>query len=303
MANEDQEVIFKVKKVQEAGAHGGAWKIAYADFVTAMMAFFLLLWLLNATEQEVLEGISNYFTPTTRTTSGASGSGGLFGGITTNEPGPSETKLHTAALDRQTSAKGELEAEDGGSGPDQQESTGDVGELERQSDNQRFYSTKNNLEQALDQLPPELADLKQSVRVSMTKDGLQLEIVDQQQRENFKPGSAELTDLGKELLRFIRAFIEPLPNKISISGHTTPEESTGSPWELSFNRAAVARRFLEDEGLPWSRFSTIVGKADSQPSKPETPNAAENRRMVILLLRQSRKRTIQGADVPPSILD
>lgn len=303
MANDEQEVIFKVKKVQEPGAHGGAWKIAYADFVTAMMAFFLLLWLLNATEQEVLEGISNYFNPTTRTTSGASGSGGLFGGITTNEPGPSETKLHTAALDRQTSAKGELEVEDGGSGPKQEESTGDVGELDTLTEEQRFYSTKNNLESALDKLPPELADLKQSVHVAVTEDGLQMEIVDQDQRENFEPGSAELTELGRELIKFIRVFIEPLPNKVSISGHVAANEPTETPWELSFERAAVSRRLLEDEGLPTTRFSNIVGKADTQPRRADAPDAAENRRMVIVLQRLSKKQTVEGDDAPPSILD
>lgn len=303
MAQEDQEVIFKVKKVAEPGAHGGAWKIAYADFVTAMMAFFLLLWLLNATEQEVLEGISNYFNPTTRTTSGASGSGGLFGGITTNEPGPSQTKLHSAALDRQTSAKGELEAAVGGSGPEDQDSTGDVGELDPLTEDQQFYATKNNLERALDQLPPELQDLKQSIRVSVTEDGLQMEIVDQERRENFRSGSAELTDHGYELLKFIRVFIEPLPNKVSISGHNTRGEPVDSPWKLSFERAAAARRVLQEEGLPESRFSTVIGKSDAHPLIPEDPTAAPNRRMVVVLQRLSNKQTVEGDDAPPSILE
>ena len=153
-SDEGALILTKKKKIPAEG-HGGAWKIAYADFVTAMMAFFLLLWLLNATEQEVLEGISNYFNPTTKQSSSASGSGGLLGGVTSNEPGPTDDQMHTAALDRQTSTKGSLESETQGSGKNWEESTGDVGEVNIEADKERFNKRKKLLEKQIDDLPPD----------------------------------------------------------------------------------------------------------------------------------------------------
>lgn len=303
MADEDQEVIIVTKKVKEEGAHGGAWKIAYADFVTAMMAFFLLLWLLNATEQEVLEGISNYFNPTTRTTSGASGSGGLFGGITSNEPGPTETMLHSAAQDRQTSAKGALEAEEGGSGKKDEESTGDAGKLDPLQEDANFYATKQNLERAINALPPELQDLKQSVLVDVTEEGLRLQLIDQENRESFAPGSAELTETGRLLLKFIAQYISRLPNKISITGHTGQEPAADNIWTLSVDRALTTRRTLiQGESIPISRFETIIGRGDSELMFPDDPTSPRNRRMVVVLLRQvGSKSRVGGGNAPPSI--
>ena len=303
MADEDQEVIIVTKKVQEEGAHGGAWKIAYADFVTAMMAFFLLLWLLNATEQEVLEGISNYFNPTTRTTSGASGSGGLFGGITSNEPGPTTTMLHSSAQDRQTSAKGALDAEEGGSGKKDEETTGDAGKLDPLQEEANFYATKQNLERAINALPPELQDLKQSILVDVTEEGLRLQLIDQKNRESFRPGSAELTQTGKMLLKFIAQYISRLPNKISITGHTGQETAAENIWFLSVDRALATRRTLiQDEAVPISRFETVIGRGDTELLVPENSASPRNRRMVIVLLRQVGDKTrVGGGNAPPSI--
>ena len=307
MADEEQEVIIVTKKIAEDGAHGGAWKIAYADFVTAMMAFFLLLWLLNATEQEVLEGISNYFNPTTRTTSGASGSGGLFGGITSNEPGPTQTMLHSAAQDRQTSAKGALDAEEGGTGKKDEDTSGDSGKLDPQQEEASFYSTKQNMERAINALPPELQDLKQSIMIDVTEEGLRLQLIDQDNRESFKPGSAELTQTGQMLLKFISIYIAKLPNKISVTGHTGAEVPFEQRSLLSVDRALATRENLIQGAavpIPISRFITIIGRGDSELLIPEEPNSPRNRRMVVVLLRQEGdKARVDGGSAPPSLFD
>ena len=303
---DEQEVIFKVKKVQEGGAHGGAWKIAYADFVTAMMAFFLLLWLLNATEQEVMEGISNYFNPTTKVTSSASGSGGLLGGITSNEPGPTQDQMHTAALDRQTSTKGQLESETQGSGKDREESTGDVGEVNVEADKERFNKAKKLLEQEIDNLPPEFADLKQSIMIEITKDGLELTFIDQEQRSSFEPGTAILKERAKLFLQLISQELIKLPNKISITGHTDAGGEEKADWPLSIARANSARRELINWNVPADRFKTVTGKADTDLLTPDDPTGPQNRRISVLLVRLQPKKVYGGngsnLPKPPSLL-
>ena len=157
---DDQNIIIKVKKIKDNTAHGGAWKIAYADFVTAMMAFFLLLWLLSATEQETLEGLSNYFTPTLLTEVGKSGSGGMFGGITSNEPGPTEDKIHTASLPQEVSINGNIMSQSDKAGKKTENSTGNTGKVDGEAENINFNMTKRLLEKAINDLPDELSDLK-----------------------------------------------------------------------------------------------------------------------------------------------
>lgn len=300
---DEQEVIIKIKKIKDNTAHGGAWKIAYADFVTAMMAFFLLLWLLNATEQEVLEGLSNYFTPTARTESGASGSGGLFGGITSNEPGPTEDKKHTAALDQTTSTKGDVSSTTDGTGETTEESTGDVGKVDNKNDEANFNTTKKLLEKAIDELPPELNDLKQSILVDITEEGLRIQFIDQSEKGNFKPGSAVLTERAKLLIQFIAQYISRLPNKISVTGHTASDGESDNKWQLSIDRANATRRSLLTQNISVKRITTVTGKADREPLRANNPGAPQNRRMAVVLLRKDVKKILQKEQLkPPSIL-
>jgi len=302
MASE-QEIIIKVKKIKDNTAHGGAWKIAYADFVTAMMAFFLLLWLLNATEQEVLEGISNYFTPNTLTESGASGSGGLFGGITSNEPGPTDDKVHTAALDQTTSTKGDLSASTKGSGETVEESTGDVGKVDNENENANFNTTKKLLEKAIDELPPELTDLKQSVMVDITDEGMRIQFIDQSEKGNFKTGTSELTPRAEMLVQFIAQYISRLPNKISITGHTANDGESDNKWALSIERANATRRELLKWNIPRQRITYVTGKADTEPLYSDDDSAAQNRRMAVVLQRKDVKKILESNQLkPPSIL-
>ena len=300
---DEQEVIIKVKKIKDNTAHGGAWKIAYADFVTAMMAFFLLLWLLNATEQVVLEGISDYFTPTAVKQSGPSGSGGLFGGITSNEPGPTEDKIHTAALDKTTSTKGDISSSTDGEGQALEDSTGDVGKIDNEADDANFNSTKKLLEQAIEELPPEMTDLKQSIMVDVTEEGLRVQFIDQSEKGNFKSGTAELTERAEILIQFIAQYISRLPNKISITGHTASDGETDNKWGLSISRANATRRELLKSNIPTQRITTVTGKADTEPLNQTDPTAPQNRRMAVILLRKDVKKILESDQLkPPSIL-
>ena len=297
----DQEVIVKKKKVVVEGAHGGAWKVAYADFVTAMMAFFLLLWLLNATEQEVLEGISNYFTPTAITSSGSSGSGGLFGGATATNPGPVDENQETSILTEESTATGELDAPNPGEGKNQEVSTGSAGEIDFEREEQTFNTTKRLMEKSLDELPPELQDLKETIKIDVTEEGLRIQILDNRRKSGFVRGTPELTDHARQALRFATQYIERLPNQLSITGHTDADELPSDNWRLSAQRANSARRELVAQGMPQQRFETVVGKADSELLVPDEPTAAQNRRVSIVLLRRAPYPNDRPA--PPSIVN
>ncbi|MBP5856800.1 OmpA family protein [Marivibrio halodurans] len=296
-----QEVIVKKKKVVIEGHHGGAWKVAYADFVTAMMAFFLLLWLLNATEQEVLDGISNYFTPTVLTQSGSSGAGGLFGGASATNPGPVEQDQETSILTEDSTATGQLNANDPGEGANDETSTGSEGEVDFEAEEKTFNTTKNLIEKSLDEMPPELQDLKESIKVDITEDGLRIQVLDNRRRSGFVRGTSELTENARQALRFVSQYIERLPNRISITGYTDAEEAPREAWQLSAARANSARRILRETGLPPQKFETVQGKAATELLVPEEPTSALNRRISIVMLR--RAEYPDGVARPPSILD
>jgi chemotaxis protein MotB len=302
MANDGREIIFKVKKIQAPAHGGGAWKVAYADFVTAMMAFFLLLWLLNSSEQEVLEGLSNYFTPTLETKPGSSGAGGMFGGITANDPGPTEETTHSSALDAETSSKSELKSPKNGQGRKDEESTGADGAIDADIEEDQFNSTKKLLETALEQLPSELADLKNAIKIDITKDGLRIRLIDQRKKASFYNGNSKLTKHGTQALLLISQFIERLPNEIAITGHTSTGRSEEGGWQLSIERSNAVRRRIVKNGISIQRIKTVGGKADRNLLNPEAPNAAENRRMTLVLLRRGTKSEKDKILRPPSIL-
>jgi len=297
----DQEVIVKKKKVVVEGHHGGAWKVAYADFVTAMMAFFLLLWLLNATEQEVLDGLSNYFTPTAITDPGPSGAGGLFGGATATNPGPVQETQETTILTDESTATGELEAPNPGDGARQEVSTGSAGEVDFEREEKTFNTTKLLMEKSLDELPPELQDLKETIKIDITEEGLRIQILDNRRKSGFVRGTPELTDHARQALRFATQYIERLPNQLSVTGHTDADELPSDNWRLSAQRANSARRELAAQGMPNQRFETVVGKADSDLLVPDEPTAAQNRRVSIVLLRRAPYPDDRPA--PPSIIN
>ncbi len=303
MADNAQPIIIKKIKKGGHGHHGGAWKVAYADFVTAMMAFFLLLWLLNATTDEQKRGIADYFTPSSVSDS-KSGAGALLGGQSMSTPGALQ---NTAAMPsvavKLTATSGASDAEDdldtGASGA---ETEGEATEEEikqalEDREEERFRMAEEELNEAIRE-NPELQSVAENLVVDRTAEGLRIQIVDQEGKPMFPSGSAQMLDRTRNLMTKVAQVIQSLPNKISISGHTDAVKFRGRKagygnWELSAGRALSSRRALVEGGIPTARIANVVGKAATDPFVPEEPASARNRRISIVLLREAT--TGQGA--------
>ncbi|MBL4906029.1 MAG: flagellar motor protein MotB [Sneathiella sp.] len=288
MADEVAPIIVKKVKKVAGGHHGGAWKVAYADFVTAMMAFFLLLWLLNVTDSAQKQGISDYFSPTAASKS-ESGSGGILGGTSMQTEGAmtSNTGVPSVVSSISPPEEGKKDdaEEDGASEIDEAEFLARLAAIEEAA----FESAKDQIKQAI-AADPELAGLADNIIIDMTPEGLRIQIVDQYDESMFKSGSATITHRVKRLIGKIAKAIENLPNGLSISGHT---DSSGfanarySNWELSSDRANASRRALMEAGLDPERIQRISGKADVDPMIEDDPSNPGNRRISIILLRET----------------
>ncbi len=287
-------IIKRVKKV-EGGHHGGAWKVAYADFVTAMMAFFLLLWLLNVTTDEQKAMISSYFAPADpRISESTSGSGGTMGGRTVSEEGamPEDAQPAVAAQDEPSDGVGKEDGEDGNNSRDAEEQR-IIEEMDR-VDSKAFEETRDKIEQAIESVP-ELQALKENLIMDMTPEGLRIQIVDQEGKPMFEVGSAKPLPQAVRLLQLIGNVVRDLPNKISIRGHTDSKpygkDAFYTNWELSSDRANASRRVMLAGDLtgrlPVERIENVQGKADREPLVPNDPESARNRRISIILLKQS----------------
>ncbi|OYQ32950.1 chemotaxis protein MotB [Niveispirillum lacus] len=342
MAGGEEKAPIIIKKINKGGEghHGGAWKVAYADFVTAMMAFFLLLWLLNVTTAEQKMGIADYFSPASASRQ-TSGSGGVLGGQTirvegamvnsSSPPGvtvPTPTMPAAANSDEQTD-----DMQDSSSGrPTEQETTGkgagakeggwtrgdvvnglavleragekdaadknkdgnvDEGELKEalaKHEEAQFAKAEAELRQAIQQIP-ELRNLAQNLIIDKTPEGLRIQLVDQEGYSMFPSGSAKMQPQTAQLLSQVAQAVSNLPNRLSISGHTDsiPFGSGASytNWELSSDRANATRRALEAMGVQDGRIETVVGRADRDHLFKDDPNSPRNRRISIVLLRDS----------------
>ncbi|MBX9696847.1 MAG: OmpA family protein [Alphaproteobacteria bacterium] len=300
-------IIKKITKKTVGGHHGGAWKVAYADFVTAMMAFFLLMWLLNATSEEQRRGISNYFGPSGDYL-GAGGSGGMLAGRTLDSQGDYARKEASSEhmVKNDTSASDEEPDEDGfdkpaaqaaALKPDEQKALmGDaskpfeVKEAEKivqKYESELFQQAEKELRQAIMEVP-ELKELEKSLIIDVTPDGLRIQIVDQQRYSMFPKGSFAMYPYTKKLLSMVAKVVQKLPNKISIAGHTDSfkfsDDDRYSNWELSADRANASRRVLLEMNIPQERIIAVSGKADTESLVPE-PLSEKNRRISIVLHR------------------
>jgi chemotaxis protein MotB len=303
--NEKQQVLVKKIKPPPAAAHGGAWKVAYADFVTAMMAFFLLFWLLSAATEQQLQGISNYFKPIGART-GSMGSEGMFGGVSGNEAGPIPKHLQVPQVAMTSDATiGSEQVEQETQIQDLKEDLPNITNVKRENEAKQFKAAEAAIQQALDEVP-ELRNLHEAVKVEITPEGLQIQLIDQTGQSMFKAGGAELNEHTKELLLLISSVVERLPNKIAISGHTDSTPYRSQPgktnWELSLDRANAGRREMETSGIPSGRFSKVVGLADTAPLFPEDPEAPGNRRLVVTLVRQPDDPKVKLPE-PPRIFN
>jgi chemotaxis protein MotB len=303
-----QPIIIKRVKKGGHGAHGGAWKIAYADFVTAMMAFFLLMWLLGSTAEGDKKGIADYFNSPLKLSlmGGASGSGDsssvVKGGGTDLTRTSGQVKAGDVEAQRRTLQLKALKAE------------------QKRAEAARLESLKQKVEEAL-AASPKLAAMKSQIRLDMTRDGLRIQIVDEQNRAMFDSGSAIVKPYMRELLREIGAVLAEVPNKLTLEGHTDAQpfgagERGYSNWELSSDRANASRREINAGGLPEDRVLLVQGLASSVLFDPAAPDNPVNRRISIIVMNreaEDRLRRITrdddepeqqaaNAELPPSTL-
>ncbi len=282
-------IIKKIKKGGGAGHHGGAWKVAYADFVTAMMAFFLLMWLINTTSPEQKRGIADYFAPASvsQTTSGA---GGILAGTALGNEGTKQNGSQSIVQDGSPDVKkpDDGKAKDSAKGADA--NADQVKQDEQKREEAAFASAAQSLRQAMQDLP-ELAELQKNIIIDQTPEGLRIQLVDQEGRSMFNQGTAQPNDRAKLLLRAISKVINQLPNRISIYGHTSASPGGGAKaegdWPLSQARADASRKLLQSAGVSADRIYQESGKGTSEPLYPDDPTLPGNRRIAIVLVREA----------------
>jgi chemotaxis protein MotB len=283
-------VIKKVKKGGHDGHHGGAWKVAYADFVTAMMAFFLLMWLINTTSPEQKRGIADYFAPASVSAT-TSGSGGILGGTDIGKDGVKGSGS-ASVVEQLAPESPDLEAEESqASAKDNLDSvsTDAMREALQKREEAAFASAAQSLRQALQDMP-ELAELSKQIIIDQTPEGLRIQLVDQEGRSMFGEGQAQPNGRAKLLLQAVTKVINQLPNRVSVYGHTSSSPTgakTEGDWALSAARADGSRRILQASGLDPDRVYQVSGKANSEPLYPDDPTLAGNRRIAIVLLREA----------------
>jgi chemotaxis protein MotB len=284
-------IIKKIKKAGGGGHHGGAWKVAYADFVTAMMAFFLLMWLINTTSPEQRRGIAEFFAPAS-VSRVSSGAGGLLEGTSFAEDGVRHghsAPVAAASEPQNTSnAQAENEAQDA-TAPGQTSPSDDALSRARTlRETAEFNRAEIAIRQAMADMP-DVGELSRNVIVEQTPEGLRIQIVDQEGRSMFSAGDAQPNDRARRLLVAISGVIAQLPNRLTISGHTDASSSGrfASNFELSAERANAARRILMAQGIPSDRIYQVAGRADSEPLFADDPTLPGNRRIAITLLREA----------------
>ena len=267
-------IVRRVKKVQR-GHHGGAWKVAFADFATAMMAFFLVLWLLEATSEQEKAAISGYFSDPTAFTEGGSPYVIDLGGGLKDDQYSGESNVETP--DTKIQDKGIVLTED------------TVQDLAAQIESRKFQELKKTLETRIEQ-DPKLRKYRDQIIMDVTKDGLQIQIVDAKSRPMFDSGSDEIKPYMNEILHALAGTISSVPNGLSITGHTDAEAFTErsdySNWELSADRANAARRALLKNGVGEKQMAQVVGLASSMLYDKNDPNNPINRRISILVMSE-----------------
>jgi chemotaxis protein MotB len=306
-ANAKSITIIKKEEIIEGGHHGGAWKVAYADFVTAMMAFFLLMWLLNATTEAQKRGLADYFSPTVSSASNRSGSGLPLGGTSPFEDGDAISDKGTVSTMNET--KPPVDLEDDGSdtlathvvhaeGAQGAASSGQTGKLDaaaerraaemaRRVEQGQLAKAAADMQKAIAS-DPALAPIARQLSVDLTPEGLRVQIRDSDGQPMFASGSAEPNERATAVLKRLTPMLLSLHEPIAVGGYTdaTPYAGQGrTNWDLSADRANATRRILTENGLPDSRIRDITGHGDRDLLVPTDPQSASNRRIALLLVR------------------
>ena len=281
-----------IKRIKKGGhaVHGGAWKIAYADFVTAMMAFFLLMWLLGSVTEGDKKGIADYFNTPLKVAllAGGSGSGDsshvIKGGGQDLSRTTGQVKNGEVRADKKTINLQAMKAE------------------QRRMEMERLKGLRDKVENILAN-NPKLAAMRSQIRLDMIRDGLRIQIVDENGRPMFDSGSALVKPYMRELLAEIGAVLAEVPNRLTLEGHTdaTPfgaGERGYSNWELSSDRANASRRELIYGGLPEERVMRVQGLASISLYEPREPTSPANRRISIIVMNREAEERIAGGDLP-----
>ena len=281
-----------IKRIKKGGhaVHGGAWKIAYADFVTAMMAFFLLMWLLGSVTEGDKKGIADYFNTPLKVAllNGGSGSGDsshvIKGGGQDLSRTTGQVKNGEVRADKKTINLQAMKAE------------------QRRMEMERLKGLRDKVENILAN-NPKLAAMRSQIRLDMIRDGLRIQIVDENGRPMFDNGSALVKPYMRELLAEIGAVLAEVPNRLTLEGHTdaTPfgaGERGYSNWELSSDRANASRRELIYGGLPEERVMRVQGLASISLYEPREPTSPANRRISIIVMNREAEERIAGGDLP-----
>lgn len=286
-----------IKKIKKGGhaVHGGAWKIAYADFVTAMMAFFLLMWLLGSTSEGDKKGLSDYFSaPLKVSMMGGSGAG-------------ASTSVITGGGSDLTQKSGQLRT---GNGQDtlSKKAMAEAVKTEVAKQDAKKLAALSAKISALISSNPKLSEFTSQIRLDTTPDGLQIQIVDDQKRPMFDSGSAMVKPYMREILREIGAALNGVENKISLDGHTdrSPYSSADrgySNWELSSDRANASRRELVVAGMPDDKLARVVGLASSNLLDADNPFSPTNRRISIIVMTREAEERLMGAGRTPTVPD
>jgi chemotaxis protein MotB len=274
-----------VKRIKRSGAkaHGAAWKIAYADFVTAMMAFFLLMWLLGSTTKGELQGIAEYFrTPLKVAMQGGSGSGDSSSVI--QGGGQDLTRQDGQVKTGETPAERRLV-----------NLRAAQVELEKR-ETERLTMLKSRIDAAIE-ANPLLRNFKAQIRVELTPEGLRIQVIEEGTKPMFDSGSAHLKDHMRDILRELSQLMNDIPNKLSLAGHTDAKPYAGgergySNWELSADRANASRRELVAGGIADEKIIRVVGQGSSVHFDKADPNNPANRRISIVVLNQKTERRI-----------
>jgi chemotaxis protein MotB len=292
-------IIKKVKKNKGHGHHGGAWKLAYADFVTAMMAFFLLMWLLGSTSEETRRGIADYFDNPYKAS--------LMGG---DSVGNRTSVILGGGSDLDSQESGQVnngqmpKIEDVPPVDIAQVELEKVQELAEKADLAQLEGLKEKIQAMLD-AKPELNEFKEQIKLETTPEGLRVLIIDSQNRPMFRIASAQTAPHIRLILRELAPVINELPNKISVNGHTDalpfPGNQSGyTNWELSSDRANAARQELVRSGLTEEKVLRVIGLASSVPYNSNDPLDPMNRRISIVVMnKKTEEQILQGMGNEP----
>jgi chemotaxis protein MotB len=279
MAETPNQIIIKKIKKGGHGHHGGAWKLAYADFVTAMMAFFLLMWLLASTEPVYRKGIAEYFKDPWKAS--------FEGGSSTSE----SASIIKGGGEDLSRSEGEVQmAPQTVMETERKASEKDILELMKQEEKKQMETLKQKIEDMI-QEDTLLNPFREQLKIDITQEGLRVQIIDKEGRPMFDLASPRMENYAAEIIHKLAPLMNEMPNKISISGHTDARPFPGNGqgytnWELSTDRANAARKEIIKGGLQEAKMLRVVGLASSVPFLDNDPMAATNRRISIILMKR-----------------